>query len=49
MGTLTWNLEVLGMQRWTKLTLRAQRVEEKMGLKCLNNCKNHLYFQSYGY
>ena len=49
MGTLTWNLEVLGMQRWNKLTLRAQRVEEKMGLKCLNNYKNHLYFQSYGY
>ena len=49
MGTLTWNLEVLGMQRWDKLILRAQRVEEKMGLKCLNNCKNHLYFQSYGY
>ena len=49
MGTRTWNLEVLGMQKWDKLTLRAQRVEEKMRLKCLNNCKNHLYFQSYGY
>ena len=29
-GTLKWNFEVLGMQRWDKSTDRAQRVDEKM-------------------
>ena len=36
---LKWNFEVLGMQRWDKPTDRAQRVDEKMGLKCLKRVK----------
>ena len=36
---LKWNFEVLGMKRWDKLTDRAQRVDEKMGWKCLNVVK----------
>ena len=30
---LKWNFEVLGMQRWDKPTGRAQRVDEKNGVK----------------
>ena len=47
-GSLKWNFEGLGMQRWDKPT-EAQRVDKKMGLKCLKNGKNCIYFQSYGY
>ena len=36
-GTLKWNLEVLEMQRWDKPTERAQRVDEKNGVKMFNN------------
>ena len=32
-GSLKWNFEVLGMQRWDKPTDRAQRVDEKNGVK----------------
>ena len=46
---LKWNFKVLGMQRLDKPTDRAQRVDKKMGLKCLKNGKNHVCFQSYGY
>ena len=48
-GPMKWKFEVLGMQRWDKSTDRAQRVDEKMMLKCLKSGKNHVYFQSYGY
>ena len=48
-GRLRWNFEVLGMQRWDKSTDRAQRVDEKILLKCLKNAENHVYFQSYSY
>ena len=30
---LKWNFEVLGMHRWNKLTDRAQRVDEKNGVR----------------
>ena len=43
-GPLKWNFEYLGMQRWDKPTDRAQRVDEKMRLKCLKKGKNHVYF-----
>ena len=43
---LKWNFKVLGMQRWDKPTERAQRVDEKLGLK---NGKSYVYFQSCGY
>ena len=46
---LKWSFEVLEMQRQDKPTDQAQRVDEKMGLKCLNNGKSYVYFQSYGY
>ena len=36
-GPLKWNLEVLEMQRWDKPTERAQRVDEKNGVKMFNN------------
>ena len=32
-GLVKWNYEVLGMQRWDKPTDRAQRVDEKNGVK----------------
>ena len=32
-GPLKWNFEVLGMQRWDKPTYRAQRLNEKNGVK----------------
>ena len=48
-GTLKWNFEVPGMQRWDKSTDRAQRVDEKNGGKCLKNGENQVYFHSYGY
>ena len=35
------------MQRWDRSADRAQRVDEKVGLKCLKNGKNQVYFQSY--
>ena len=41
------NFENIGMQRWDKSTDRAQRVDEKIGLECLKNGKNQVYFQSY--
>ena len=40
---------VLGIQRWDKPTDRAQRVDEKNGVKMFKNGKNYVYFQSYGY
>ena len=45
-GHLKWNF---GIQRWDKSSDRAQRVDEKNGVKCLKNSKNQVYFQSYGY
>ena len=36
-GPLKWNFEVLGMQRWDKPTDRAQRVDEKNGVKMFKN------------
>ena len=38
-----------GIKIWDKSTNRPERVDEKMGLKYLKNCKNQIYFQSYGY
>ena len=32
-GSLKWNFEVFGMQRWVKPTDRVQRVDEKNGVK----------------
>ena len=32
-GSLKWNFEVFGMQRWVKPTDRTQRVDEKNGFK----------------
>ena len=32
-GSLKWDFEILGMQRWDKPTDRAQRVDEKNGVK----------------
>ena len=46
-GPMKLNFENIGMQRWDKSTDRAQRVDEKIGLECLKNGKNQVYFQSY--
>ena len=35
---LKCNFEVLGMQRWDRTTDRAQRVDEKKGVKMFNKC-----------
>ena len=48
-GLLKWNFEVLEMQRRDQPTDRAQRVDEKIGLKSSKNGKNYVYFQNYGY
>ena len=37
------------MQRWDKLTHKAQIIDEKCRALYLKNDKNRIYFQSYGY
>ena len=38
-------VQVVGMQRWDKSKDRAQRVDEKIGVKMFKkNSKNHVYF-----
>ena len=38
-----------GIKIWDKSANRPERVDVTMGLKCLKNGKNQIYFQSYGY